>query len=118
MAALFRKLGRLVASGPLEPARLDVGGESLDIVFRRHAGARRLVLRLSPEGTAGIVTVPPGVTRTQALDFVARSRTWLEQRLETRGGSIRDLSVTGPAGNGSSSTGTGIGVGGRSGAAS
>lgn len=34
------------------------------------------------------------------------------------GGSIRDLSVTGPAGNGSSSTGTGIGVGGRSGAAS
>lgn len=34
------------------------------------------------------------------------------------GGSMRDLSVTGPAGNGSSSTGTGIGVGGSSGAES
>jgi hypothetical protein len=31
---------------------------------------------------------------------------------------MRDLSVTGPAGNGSSSTGTGIGVGGSSGAES
>lgn len=88
MAFGFRKLGRLLPSKPLEPARLQVGDEQLEIVFRRHANARRLVLRLNPEGTAGIVTVPRGISRGQALDFVSRSQSWLASRLEQRGSNI------------------------------
>ncbi len=88
MAFAFPQLGRLLAAKPLEPALLQVGEEQLQIVFRRHANARRLVLRLNPEGTGGIVTVPSGISRTQALAFVNRSQTWLEARLKQRGSNI------------------------------
>ena len=37
-----------------------VGDEVLDVVFRRHAQARRLVLRLNATGTGVLVTVPRG----------------------------------------------------------
>jgi hypothetical protein len=72
----------------LEPAQLAIGPEQLDVVFRRHVNARRLVLRLNPEGTAALVTVPRGVSRNRALDFVRRSTPWLETRLEQRGKNI------------------------------
>lgn len=88
MALAFHRLGRLLAAKPLEPALLHVGEEKLQIVFRRHANARRLVLRLNLEGTGGIVTVPRGVSRSQALSFVNRSQAWLEARLKQRGSNI------------------------------
>lgn len=88
MSLAIRHLRRLLQPKPLEPALLALGAEQLEVVFRRHAKARRLVLRLNPEGTAALVTVPPGVSRTQALDFARRSSAWLEQRLEQRGDNI------------------------------
>ncbi|MBC8037083.1 MAG: M48 family metallopeptidase [Rhizobiales bacterium] len=72
----------------LEPAQLEIGTEQLDVVFRRHVNARRLVLRLNPEGTAAVVTVPRGVSRHRALDFVHLSTPWLATRLEQRGKNI------------------------------
>lgn len=65
-----------------------VGGEVLDVVFRRHAQARRLVLRLNSAGTGVLVTVPNGVSRARALDFTERSREWIEDRVRARGGLI------------------------------
>lgn len=53
-------------------------------MFRRHAQARRLVLRLDTAGTAVLVTVPKGVSRARALEFTERSRQWLEDRVKTR----------------------------------
>lgn len=61
----------------------------LEVVFRRHAQARRLVLRLNSSGTGVLVTVPHGVSRLKALEFTARSRDWIEERLRKRGGLIQ-----------------------------
>lgn len=61
----------------------------LDVVFRRHGQARRLVLRLNSAATGVLVTVPNGVSRIKALEFTARSRGWIEQRVKSRGGLIR-----------------------------
>ena len=82
MAAIFRQLRRLIAAKPLEPARLALGPVEIDISFRRHAQARRLILRLGNEANSAVVTVPKGVTRAQALDFVRRSSGWLQSRLD------------------------------------
>ena len=65
-----------------------VGDEVLDVVFRRHAQARRLVLRLNSTGTGVLVTVPKGVSRGRALEFTERSRSWIEERVRSRGGLI------------------------------
>lgn len=88
MAALFRTHRRAVPQKPLDPATFVVGDQVLDVLFRRHANARRLVLRLNAEGTAVLVTVPRGASRAQALAFTERSRTWIEQHMQKRGRNI------------------------------
>ncbi|MFN4140684.1 M48 family metallopeptidase [Aestuariivirga sp.] len=88
MIGLLRSLQRTVAPRPLEPSRIRVGDEVLEVVFRRHAQARRLVLRLNSTGTGVLVTVPKGVSRGRALDFTERSRSWIEERVRSRGGLI------------------------------
>lgn len=88
MIGLLRSLQRTVGPRPLEPSRLLVGDEVLDVVFRRHAQARRLVLRLNATGTGVLVTVPKGVSRARALEFTERSRSWIEDRVRARGGLI------------------------------
>ncbi|MCX7348014.1 MAG: SprT family zinc-dependent metalloprotease [Alphaproteobacteria bacterium] len=88
MIGLLRSLQRTVAPKPLEPSRLLVGDEVLEVVFRRHAQARRLVLRLNATGTGVLVTVPKGVSRARALEFTERSRSWIEDRVLARGGLI------------------------------
>lgn len=88
MAALFRNPGRLSAQKPLEPSTFTVGGEVLAVLFRHHAQARRMVLRLNSDGTAVLVTVPKGVSRARALAFTERSRPWIEAHVEKRGRNI------------------------------
>ena len=89
MIGLLRSLQRTAAPRPLEPSRIAIGDEVLDVVFRRHAQARRLVLRLNSTGTGVLVTVPNGVSRLRALEFTARSRGWIEERVRSRGGLIQ-----------------------------
>ena len=83
MAGYFAKIRK-----PLEPASILIGADSVGVVFRRHAMARRMVLRLNPEGTAVVVTVPGHATRGQALDFTERSRDWIAEKLGQRGETI------------------------------
>lgn len=85
MAGYFAKFRSAGQPKPLEPASIMIGAESVDVVFRRHAMARRMVLRLNPEGTGVVVTVPGHATRHQALDFTERSRDWIIEKLGTRG---------------------------------
>lgn len=85
MSKALRRLRQFLSPKPLEPARLEIGGTGLEVFFRRNGQARRLVLRLNSEGTAAIVTVPKGISRARALDFVERSTVWLEARLAQRG---------------------------------
>ena len=86
MIGLLRTLQRTAAPKPLEPSRIRVGEDELDVIFRRHAQARRLVLRLNTNGTAVLVTVPKGVSRARALDFTERSRAWIAEHVRSRGG--------------------------------
>ena len=88
MIGLLRSLQRTAAPRPLEPSKIAIGDEVLDVVFRRHAQARRLVLRLNATGTGVLVTVPHGVSRVKALEFTQRSRGWIEERVRSRGGLI------------------------------
>ena len=89
MIGLLRSLQRTAGPRPLEPSRIAIGDEVLEVVFRRHAQARRLVLRLNSSGTGVLVTVPHGVSRLKALEFTARSRSWIEERVRHRGGLIQ-----------------------------
>jgi predicted metal-dependent hydrolase len=56
-----------------------------EVIFRRHARARRYTLRLSREGSL-IVTIPRGGSQRVALGFVERSRPWIERQRVRRAG--------------------------------
>ena len=88
MAGLLQRMERFVAPKPLEPSTILIGEQTLDVVFRRHAQARRLVLRLNMHGTQVQVTVPKGVSRARALDFTERSRSWISSRIASHGGNV------------------------------
>lgn len=81
MSRLLRALGLARPPKPLEPALLAIEGRSISVTFRRHAKARRLVLRLSRDRAGVIVTLPPRVGRKEALDFAGRSSSWILARL-------------------------------------
>lgn len=87
MAGLFSKLRFAATPKPLEPASIIIGAGEIGVMFKRHAQARRMVLRLNAEGTAVVVTVPSHASRIQAIDFTERSRGWIEQKLAAHGGS-------------------------------
>ena len=88
MAGLFARFRKVSAAKPLDPGVIDIGFEKVLVRFKRHAQARRLVLRLSTDGVSVVVTVPPRVSRAEALSFAERSHDWVAKRLEAQGGSI------------------------------
>ena len=64
-----------------EPPMLDVGGQSLPVAIRRLAHARRMTLRLAPDGSEVRVSIPRWGRTAEALAF-ARSRSdWLARQL-------------------------------------
>lgn len=73
-------------NGTQEPAAhtLVLGGRTLPIAIIRHPTAKRLTLRLAPDGESVKVTIPRWGLTADALDF-ARSRTeWLNAQLAKR----------------------------------
>jgi predicted metal-dependent hydrolase len=67
---------------PREVPNLEVGGRALPVVLRRAANARRLTMRLAPDGSEVRITMPRWGTSAEALDF-ARSRSdWLAAQLD------------------------------------
>jgi predicted metal-dependent hydrolase len=66
----------------IEPAQLAIGGHSIAVSFRRNGRARRLVLRLSRDRCGVVVTLPPRVSRSEALVFVRKSSRWIGERLK------------------------------------
>jgi predicted metal-dependent hydrolase len=67
----------------IKPALLAIEGRSIAVGFRRNARARRLVLRLSRDRSGVVVTLPPRVSRSEALDFVRKSSRWIGERLKS-----------------------------------
>lgn len=61
--------------------QIEIGERILPIAVRRHPTARRMILRLKPDGSEIRVTVPRWGKTSEAVEF-ARSRTeWLEGQL-------------------------------------
>jgi predicted metal-dependent hydrolase len=65
----------------LEPASIAIDGRNIEVRFKRHNRARRLIVRLDRQGEAVSVTVPPRASRKEALAFVDKSRAWIAGRL-------------------------------------
>ena len=68
----------------MEPAAIRIGDRDLAVAFRRNAKAKRLILRFDRAGAGLVATVPKRVSRKAALDFVERSRGWIETRLASQ----------------------------------
>lgn len=60
---------------------IELGGETLPIVLRRMKQARRLTLRLAPDGSEVRITLPSWARDTEALAFAHARTDWLAQQL-------------------------------------
>ena len=60
---------------------LQIGLQTLPLLFVRNPRARRYLLRLRPDGTAR-VTIPRGGSQAEARAFVERNRGWLEKQIQ------------------------------------
>jgi predicted metal-dependent hydrolase len=73
--------------GP-KTGEIVIDGRRLPVTFRRHANARRIVLRLDRDRDGIVLTLPPGASAQTALEFAARQAGWIWTRLERAPGSI------------------------------
>ncbi|GAB4475704.1 MAG: M48 family metallopeptidase [Erythrobacter tepidarius] len=64
----------------LEP-EVEVSGHTLPIVLRRMRRARRLTLRLAPDGGAVHITLPEWAESREAIAFAHARKAWLEEQL-------------------------------------
>ena len=60
---------------------IRIGERELPIAIRRHATARRLVMRLAPDGSEVRVTLPRWGRTEDALVFARARRDWLERQI-------------------------------------
>jgi predicted metal-dependent hydrolase len=80
------KSGKLKSGTPRppEPLVMQLAEREITITLRKHQTARRMTLRLTPDGDAAIITIPKRVSRAEAQGFAERSRPWLEKQLAKR----------------------------------
>ena len=83
MGRWLEDLGLVKRPRIVEPALLAIEGRSIAVSFRRNARARRLVLRLARDRSGVVVTLPPRVSRSEALDFARKSSRWISDRLKS-----------------------------------
>ena len=71
---------RLVGSVPplAMPQEVMVRGVPRPLKVRRHAGAKRMILRFDPRSGDGRLTVPPGTPASAALTFLSQSAGWID----------------------------------------
>ena len=58
-----------------------IGGREVPLAIRRHARAKRLTMRLAPDGSEVRITLPRWGRTMDALVFVNSRRDWLERQL-------------------------------------
>lgn len=58
--------------------QIDLGGTCVPIVIRRHPTAKRLTLRLAPDGSEVRLTMPRWARIAEALAFAESRKDWLE----------------------------------------
>ncbi len=60
---------------------IELSGRMIPIELNRHARAKRLTLRLSPDGSAVRITLPHWCRSAEAIKFAAIRKDWLETQL-------------------------------------
>jgi predicted metal-dependent hydrolase len=68
------------AAKPRAPT-IELSGRTLPIALNRHPRAKRLTLRLAPDGSAVRITLPRWCRSADAVAFAAVRREWLEAQL-------------------------------------
>ena len=68
--------------GPERTPTINVGGRDLPLAIRRIAHARRMTLRLAPDGSEVRVSMPHWGRSAEALAFARARIDWLEDQLE------------------------------------
>jgi predicted metal-dependent hydrolase len=64
-----------------EPVVVDIGGRSMPLLIRRHAKAKRMTMRLSPDGGAIRITMPRWAASSEAMVFIKLRQDWLEEQV-------------------------------------
>lgn len=64
--------------------KITIDGRDMPIIIRRHASAKRLTMRLSPDGSEVRITLPQWGRTKEALAFAETRRDWLETQLAKR----------------------------------
>jgi predicted metal-dependent hydrolase len=59
---------------------LELNGESVPIVLRRHRTAKRLTMRLAPDGSEVRITLPRWARSNEAIAFAHARQDWLAQQ--------------------------------------
>ncbi len=80
--AALRKLIDPGLAGQPQRAGLVIDGAELPVIFKRNARARRIILRMNPKGEGIVLTVPPGTTQREALNFAVSQSAWITARLK------------------------------------
>lgn len=62
---------------PAAPHTIDLGDCLLPVSIRVHSRARRMTLRLAPDGSEARITIPRWCSTREALDFAASRAGWL-----------------------------------------
>ncbi|KPL69504.1 metal-dependent hydrolase [Erythrobacter sp. SG61-1L] len=65
---------------PADP-RMELCGRQVPVTIRRHPTARRMTLRLAPDGSEVRLTLPRWGRTLDGLDFAASRRDWLEAQM-------------------------------------
>lgn len=63
---------------------LRLEGRAVPVKIRRHATARRMTLRIAPDGEAVAITIPRWGREREALRFAADRQGWIARQLATR----------------------------------
>ena len=66
---------------PAEDPAIEVAGRLLPIAVRRHPRAKRLTMRLAPDGSEVRVTLPKWCATRDALVFAHARAEWIERQL-------------------------------------
>lgn len=66
---------------PTTAHTIELAGRTLPIALNRHPRAKRLTLRLAPDGSAVRITLPRWCRSADAVAFAAIRREWLEAQL-------------------------------------
>ncbi len=80
--ATLRKLIDPGPAGQTDRASVAIDGITVPVLFRRNAKARRIILRMNAKEEGLTLTVPPGTSHQEALNFAVSQSAWIAARLK------------------------------------